>query len=252
MVLKHFLTERFQLFEKMLYTYTVSFGSDSKMYYDVLQCAKYRDANDHWATYGDDSLELVDQMIQMFYFDKLEKKNEAKDKWLEKNSSIVLKVSPKDMFHDYREDITVQSGDISEYGRQRLLLRIFNAKTTPVLIFQFQGVVYYFTTCTLICAKIGDFVTEHEVRSTIQHMIECNLKYRAQRKDDDVQSNPNKNQVYVYKRVNESWQSSLLSKRSFETIYLPNSLKQDLRKEFDNFLQMQHLYGEFSIPPRAF
>ena len=57
-----------------------------------------------------------------------------------------------------------------------------------------------------------------------------------------------KNPVVIYKRIDKSWANYKLDPRSFDTIYLPDSIMNEVKSEIDKFLTYEKLYAEFQIP----
>ena len=90
----------------------------------------------------------------------------------------------------------------------------------------------------------GRKLSEEDAKEIIQHLIEISFKSNTQDKDIEVA----KSQVTVYKRENNEWNSYLLSKRSFDSIYLPVRLMRHIRNEFDGFIEIEKLYQQYQIP----
>jgi chaperone BCS1 len=80
------------------------------------------------------------------------------------------------------------------------------------------------------------------VKDIIQKLIE--ISFNATR---EIQEQ-GKSQVSVYKREEGQWNSYILSKRTFDSIYLPNRLMKHIRNEFDGFIEIEKLYREYQIP----
>ena len=59
-----------------------------------------------------------------------------------------------------------------------------------------------------------------------------------------------KRPVYIYKRVDKHWSNYELDIRTFESIYLPNTIMSEISREFEKFSQMKQLYKKLQIPYR--
>lgn len=89
----------------------------------------------------------------------------------------------------------------------------------------------------------GKKLAEQDVKEIIQHLIEISFSAK-----NTTTQNKSKNQVNVYKREQNQWNQYVLSKRSFDSIYLPKKLMGHIRNEFDGFIEIEKLYREYQIP----
>lgn len=89
----------------------------------------------------------------------------------------------------------------------------------------------------------GHKLSEKDAKSIIQRLID--ISFKANVNEPEVQL---KSQVRVYKRENNNWESYVLSKRSFDSIYLPAKLMGHIRNEFDGFIEIEKLYQQYQIP----
>lgn len=96
--------------------------------------------------------------------------------------------------------------------------------------------------------KKGDFITQEEIYNVVQHMVEQNIN----KVKPNVKVIPKKKQMTIYKwdADNAGWSQSVLSQRSFDTIYLASKFKAEIIKEFDNFVRMEKLYRKVEVPYR--
>jgi len=58
------------------------------------------------------------------------------------------------------------------------------------------------------------------------------------------------NDIKIYKYVNKQWKAYTLHERSFDTIYLPMSLLDNIRKEIEDFVENENKYKRHQIPYR--
>ena len=255
-ILYNFLDSRFEFFNTMLYVYNLNTDQNGHFYANINQNMKFRNQTDGWTIYGDDNEKLVDEIIDNYYLKKDNETKTHKTGFVNPLSTINMHVSPKDLDHDYREDIKIKSSKNTGYlykyaqlGYAMGLKRDHIEGGNRYGYFQHNGMVVLIIGSHVWVAKNGAYVTEKDIQDVIQHMIEVNLNY-TKNQVKPKKAKAVKKQVYVYKRQDGDWESHILSKRSFDTIYLPEALKKDIVKEFNNFIQMQHLYKEYEIPYR--
>lgn len=260
-VLYTFLERRFKIFDTMLYTYSLTSSQSGNFYSNINNNVKYRPGHeqDGWTIYGNDSQDLIDNIIQKYYLKK-DNVTDSISGFVNPISSVELNISPKDIHHDYKNDVVIKSSKTENYIYKYAQLGCAMGISIEYLNKGYHyGYFEWNDTVVLICglkmwfAKIGEYITETDIQNIVQHVIAVNLNYtknQAKTKPTTEKEAPQKKQVYVHKRKEGDWESHILSKRSFETIYLPEALKLDIKKEFNNFVQMQHLYKEYEIPYR--
>ena len=94
----------------------------------------------------------------------------------------------------------------------------------------------------VVFITFGKLLDEHYIKQELEWILKTgftsNLKKLAS----------NKQNMYVYKLVSGKWNPYVLDTRSFDTIYLPEKLMNEIRKEIDNFQQIEKLYRECNIP----
>jgi SpoVK/Ycf46/Vps4 family AAA+-type ATPase len=59
-----------------------------------------------------------------------------------------------------------------------------------------------------------------------------------------------KERMHIMKLENKEWKSYLLDKRSFDNVFLPTDLMNDIVDEFKNFIKLEKLYREIQVPFR--
>lgn len=62
------------------------------------------------------------------------------------------------------------------------------------------------------------------------------------------QQSNDKNDVFLYKRVDSIWHPYALDKRGFETIYLPDAQMNDIKMEIEKFSELEQFYKECQVP----
>lgn len=252
-VLYKFLDSRFDFFKTMLYVYEFKASNTGRFYHDIIKNMKWRSIAERWTIYGDDNEDLVDHVIDEYY---LKKEDEIKTDagYANPASMIEIKVSPKDINHNYKEDLVITScksdtGYLHKYVQLANAIGALTADSSTAGYFQWKNMVILILSYRMYVAKIGKYVLLEEVQDIVQHIIDKNLRYTEDDKNTKKKSE-SKKQQYVYKRKDNDWDCHVLSKRTFETIYLPKALKNSIVREFNNFVQMQHLFKQFEIPYR--
>ncbi len=88
--------------------------------------------------------------------------------------------------------------------------------------------------------SFGRRLKEIEIRQEIDNLIKLGLS----KKPKVV----NKNEVLISRRQGKQWLPTRLDKRTFDTIYLPEAMLKEVKKEIKNFIELEKLYKSYQIP----
>ena len=261
-IFRQFLKLRFNINDDIIRSYHVQYKGEN-IYNDVWKSLRFTDQAKGMLAYGKHDAQLISEFISYSKFSKSSIHNDTlrtpNEKKLGPHCEVELGVSPREIGRSYSQEIYVNETSKLNIGRNqdstwRILLNIFDPGQK--ILGNGFNLFGYFTWNNMIILMYGGgiwiakrgLLTDRDVKEIIDHIIAENLKSRKSSKDDTQQVE--KKQVYVYKYENREWVRHVLAKRSLETIYLDESLKESVVKEFNNFVQMQDLYQEYEIPYR--
>lgn len=111
---------------------------------------------------------------------------------------------------------------------------------STVLMYFHEG-RYYITFVTY-----NKYISLKEIKDVVNGIFTGKLSNRQTTNTNKKAKRP----VYIYKRVDKQWSNYELDIRTFESIYLPNSIMSEISREFEKFSQMKQLYKKLQIPYR--
>jgi ATP-dependent 26S proteasome regulatory subunit len=121
----------------------------------------------------------------------------------------------------------------------------FNYDYNPVYMID-DNKIYFFilfnNNTKIIIVSFGKRMTSDLIKEKMDWLIKLAIK------DSNGIDIKEKNEVYINRRDNKQWNQFRLDKRSFDTIYLPDSQMVAIKEEIENFMKMEKLYREFQIP----
>ncbi len=257
-----FLVDKFNnLFSNLIFSYRINFtaSNSSNMYLQMYcQCcsdSSFRAYTDGWLKYGDDNFDLVKEIIAIGSVAHID--DESSDqKRLPRVSRVSMLAKPVSLEYDYYRNIHLlnctEVGSDTTRGIVSRLLQIAGAESSGSGnqgFFQYKDKAVVIQQSSFVILKKGSYVCEDEVYDLFKHLIEANINSSAVSVAKPVVS---KKQMLIYKWCPESrtWENTVLSRRSFDTIYLADKLKRSIIKEFDNFVRMEKLYRKVEVPYR--
>jgi shikimate kinase len=92
--------------------------------------------------------------------------------------------------------------------------------------------------------SFGKIMFKKDIMECVEQLIKLNINHTTST------NKINKKTVVIYKLKDGQWNAYGLDKRSFDTIYLPNSTMESIRKEIDTFIEKEKLYREMEISYR--
>ena len=266
-VVKSFLDSRFKLYDNIIYKYHLKHNhNDNFRQTYMFNDAIYRDRNDNfmWLQYGDNNYDEVTRIITQF--DNTKSINGAtstgnnstnivcfKDDYLNPTTMLTLATIPTTTTNDLETLVSIKTGTSSQTGNYySILLKILGVKDDASCsnrgFFCFGTLVVVLNYGGMWVLQMGKKVTKSDINKILENIIET----RVQKLNGAAQQKliKSKKQTTVAVRKQKQWEQTLLGKRSFQTVYLPDDLKKSIIREFDNFIQMQKLYVEYEIPYR--
>jgi AAA+ superfamily predicted ATPase len=96
---------------------------------------------------------------------------------------------------------------------------------------------------TVCIVSNGIMLSDSDIKDELNWLIKQEIKSRGMSNNIVEKKN-----TYINKRQNGKWKSYILDTRSFETIYLPDSLLHDIKNEMNKFIVTEKLYKELQIP----
>ncbi len=179
--------------------------------------------------------------------------------FLERNLEIELKNNDfSKVEKDYTHDVQLRGCDNEtiidplSLTFQNLYKKYVNPKIDQNLMFIgtcgffIKDNKLYFIRCngmdvtTINIVSFGSRMNETDVKKDIDYLIKLGMSNKSTSTD--------KSEVYIFRRVNNGWNSFRLDQRSFDTIYLPTSLMTDIKSEINKFIELEKLYRSYQIP----
>ena len=260
-----FLQSRFKaLFDNMIFSYTFNYVSATSdevyqyLYRTSTRSQSYRNANQGWLAYGDDNIDIVKDIINSASTLSYDYKVNDKDKHLPSKNIITFQSRPASLDFDCEKNINIITDfndNLSVHDGSDIFsnfLRVAGVKRSAsgsYGFFQFKEKGIAIQLGSIIFLKKGSQITESEVYEVLQHMIERNLQFDLHIKKS-VESAKTQMNVMKWNSETNSWTATVLSKRCFETIYLPRKFKEEIIKEFDNFVRTEKFYRKVEVPYR--
>jgi len=121
------------------------------------------------------------------------------------------------------------------------LVLLQTTETWQVIIFAVDdftvSIVVTHNRAGIIISKIGTVVTQNDIKYILMKIL--NL-YEKSCKDY-------KAVIYKFKDISKGWDQNVLSKRTFDSIYLPSKLKNNIREILDTFIACENNYIKLGI-----
>lgn len=190
--------------------------------------------------------------------------DETKDTILNNFSSIKLKTKDNhdivfdDSIKDYTNKLDYETYHSTSFNNEDSFDAIYNKYIGETIsdpygyycgFFYFNGrtVLIYFNNNMYLIKVIShsSFASLEEIQTLVNGIFTGKLSNRKK-----IKAGGKKNKVHIYKRVDGSWSNYELDIRTFDSIYLPNALMNEISREFEKFSQMKQLYKLLEISYR--
>ena len=100
----------------------------------------------------------------------------------------------------------------------------------------------------IIIISNNEKLSEADINNEIKYIF--SLESKIPSKTDDNKQNLSST-INVYKLIdpkNNSWKSTEIKKRDFESVFLPKKIKLDIFSEISNFISLREFYEQFQVP----
>jgi hypothetical protein len=240
--IESFLNTRFKMDKYIYRTYNISLTNAVT---DQLASA----SRSHINKIGSLAVDYANPKVLNRYLDGAIFSNDICENTVSSKSSMQLNVKQLHNGFKYQDQIKLanrssqKSNDIVYVLVERYIKKNFDFGYREFLITYEDFLVFFYSDSSTNALNIvtqGKKITDIEVKNIIQHLIEISFTTSKELLT--------KNQVSVYKREQAEWNQYILSKRSFDSIYLPQRLMKHIKNEFDGFIEIEKLYRECQIP----
>lgn len=153
---------------------------------------------------------------------------------------------------DVMDSLTGNTGINKVYSKFINRNGLDNSNAKYVCYFIHNNIIYFMKflsgfTMVLHIISFGKKLKEADVKTHINLLIklghDCDKRINSSTVKLIV-----KNEVYIQKRIRGEWTRTRMDKRTFDTVYLPIGTINAVRKEFDDFIEMEKIYSMYQIP----
>ena len=242
-ILETFFSTRFNLQQYVKYSFSITFRSYSKQFANMINNT-ILNGRSYLLTIGDGQIDnIIDNKENTSYSLQLYSstlnstksyKEEMKLSPCNKEQNLKSNSNEKGLNYYYKKYINKSGHSPADY------MGYFWHNQDIFLITIYQGTV----SLNIISPNI---LTTDDIKDRLDWL----LKKVAKNQQSKNKSSSKKN-IMVNKYVKEGagyyWQGTNISKRSFDTIYLPSKTKANIIAEIDNFFTKEKLYKTYQIP----
>ena len=245
-IIEQFLLTRFNIRQKVHFTYNIVIGNNSALanyIINFLNIGFKNNATGH-LVYGDDifNSEIIqcandNDFISDEIFVSTKNRNlNVKNNCFEDELMLIChkeKNQPECNFHTlYTKYVKKSYKNVSHYG--------FYYNDNKLIIITHDGL----GATNIWIISDNKLLSRKDIMEILNFIISTGNKGQLGNKTID------KKLVGCYKYASNAWAKYSLEKRTFDTIFIKNDMLIELKKEIENFIRMEKLYGECDIPYR--
>ena len=250
--IEDFLVKKLDITESIYYTYVID---NEDKYFTKHLTKVVNNGNNNTSsgllTYGNKYSSKISQL-----------KNEKHENNNYMDNSLIMSFKDHDYSKedkDYKKDMTIFENNFGHKKRHDESVEGFNqlykkyvsdqmnvSYTISPSYFIDDNKIYFFiisgNTSKIIIVSFDKRMTCLQIKEKMDWIIKLGVQ------DNTIDSNIEKDEVYINRREHGQWNKFRLDKRGFETIYLPEAQMKEIKDEIENFTKMEKLYKEFQIP----